>query len=100
MPDFVNARALEARNPCVSLGPMNDIKPVTSDDMLMEQVEQALRMTPEQRVKTGSELFVSWCHMARGGVRGNFPGATEDEIEARLRQRLVWARELDGRVPA
>lgn len=79
---------------------MHDLKPVTSDDMLMEQVAQALRMTPEERVKTGSELFVSWIWVARGGVRGNFPGASEEEIESRLRQRLVWARELDGRVPA
>ena len=79
---------------------MNDIKRVNSDDMLMEQVEQALRMTPEERVKTGSELFVSWCKIARGGILGNFPGASDAEIESRLRQRLVWARELEGRVPA
>ena len=75
---------------------MNDIKPVTSDDMLMEQVEQARRMTPGQRFLAGAELFDAACRFSLAGIRSNFPGASKAECLERLRQRLVWAEELEG----
>jgi hypothetical protein len=33
---------------------MQNIRPFTSDDMFMKQVDQALRMTPEERLRDGS----------------------------------------------
>ena len=39
---------------------MENIRYIDLDDMLMEQVGQALRMTPEERVWAGVELFESW----------------------------------------
>ena len=76
---------------------MNDLKFVDSDDMLMEQAEQALRMTPGQRFRAGAELFDAACRFSLAGIRSNFPGATERECLERLRQRLVWADELEAR---
>jgi hypothetical protein len=75
---------------------MNDIKIVTSDDMLMEQVEQALRMTPRQRFLAGAELFDAACRFSLAGIRSSFPAASDQECRQRLRQRLVWAEELEG----
>jgi len=80
--------------------PMENIRHIDSDDMLMEQVEQALRMTPEERVWAGVELFESWCMLARGGILGNFPGADDAIILEKMKDRLAIARMLDGRVPA
>jgi hypothetical protein len=79
---------------------METIRRIDSDDMLMEQVEQALRMTPEERVWAGVELFESWCFLARGGILGNFPGADDLTIVEKMEDRLAIARMLDGRVPA
>jgi len=78
---------------------MNELCPITPDGRLIKMVEQALRMTPEERVRAGSELFESWCHLARAGIRGNFPEAGETEIQRQLRNRLRIARQLDRRVP-
>ena len=75
---------------------MNDIKTLSSDDMFIEQVEQALRMTPAQRFHAGAELFDAACRFSLAGIRSNFPGASQEECLERLRQRLVWAEELEG----
>lgn len=79
---------------------MENIRHIDSDDMLMEQVEQALRMTPEERVWAGVELFESWRLLARAGITGSFPNADEALIQQKLEERLAIARMLDGRVPA
>jgi hypothetical protein len=79
---------------------MDDLKSVTSDEMLMEQVEQALRMTPEERFRAGGQLFDATCRFSLAGIRSNFPLATEAEIQSRLQNRLEIARMIDGRVPA
>ena len=75
---------------------MHAIKPITSDDMFIEQVEQALRMTPAQRFRAGAELFDAACRFSLAGIRSNFPGASREECLERLRQRLAWAEELEG----
>lgn len=77
---------------------MESIRRIDSDDMLMEQVEQALRMTPEERFRAGGELFDAGCRFALAGIRGSFPGASEEECLSRLRQRLAWADELSPAV--
>jgi hypothetical protein len=73
---------------------MEPMRMIDSDDMLLEQVEQALAMTPEERFRAGGELFDAGCRFALMGIRSNFPGAGEAECLERLRQRLAWADEL------
>lgn len=73
---------------------MKDIKRVNSDDMLMEQVEQARRMTPEQKFRAGGQLFDAGCQFALAGIRGSFPGASEEECLARLKRRFALADKL------
>ena len=77
---------------------MENIRRIDSDDMLMEQVEQAQRMTPEERFRAGAELFDAGCRFALAGIRGTFPAATEEECLARLKQRFAWADELSPAV--
>ena len=74
---------------------METIRRIDSDDMLMEQVEQALRMTPEERFRAGGELFDAGCRFALAGIRGSFPDASEEECMERLRQRFAWVEELE-----
>ena len=73
---------------------MNDLKFVDSDDMLMEQVEQARRMTPEQKFRAGGQLFDAACRFALAGIRGSFPGASEEECLARLKRRFALVDEI------
>lgn len=73
---------------------MNDIKLVTSDDMLMEQVEQARRMTPEQKFRAGGELFDAACRFALAGIRGSFPHASDEECLIRLKRRFALVDEM------
>jgi hypothetical protein len=75
---------------------MDDLKPVTSDDMLMAQVEQALRMTPEERFRAGGQLFDATCRFSLAGIRSNFPMASDSECVERLRQRLSWSESLES----
>ncbi len=77
---------------------MENIRMVDSDDMLLEQVEQALAMTPEERFRAGGVLFDAGCRFALIGIRGNFPNASDEECLERLRQRLAWADELHAPV--
>lgn len=76
------------------IGSMENMRMIDSDDMLLEQVEQALAMTPEERFRAGGELFDAGCRFALMGIRSTFPQATEEECQKRLRQRLEWADEL------
>ncbi len=73
---------------------METMRMIDSDDMLLEQVEQALAMTPEERFRAGGELFDAGCRFALMGIRSNFPDASDEECLERLRQRLAWADEL------
>ena len=57
---------------------MEPMRVIDSDDMPMEQVEQAL----------------AGCRFALMGIRINFPSASEEECLERLRQRLAWSDEL------
>lgn len=77
---------------------METVRMMDSDDMLLEQVEQALSMTMEQRFRAGGELFDAGCRFALMGIRSNFPLASEAECLERLRQRLAWADELHDAV--
>jgi hypothetical protein len=77
---------------------METMRMIDSDDMLLEQVEQALSMTPEERFRAGGELFDAGCRFALIGIRSNFPEASDEECLKRLKQSLAWADELHAPV--
>ena len=58
------------------------------------QIERYRRMTGEQRLEIALRLHELSCEVAREGIRAQFPGETEAEVERRLRERIRLTYEL------
>jgi len=58
------------------------------------QIEGYRRMTGEQRLEIALRLHELSCNVAREGIRAQFPGAHEDEVERRLRERIRLSYDL------
>lgn len=70
------------------------------DDLFVEEVLRARKMTPEQKLGAGYELFVPGCEIARAGIRAQFPGSTDEEVEQYLLRRFAIERQLENvRIP-
>ena len=54
-----------------------------------EDIEQARRMTPAQRLLAGAELFDFACAATKAGIRAQHPGADEATVLRILRQRVA-----------
>lgn len=57
-----------------------------------DEVEDARRMAPEDKLRAGAELFDYACAITLAGIRSQNPGLDEAGAEAVLRERLAWAR--------
>jgi len=66
---------------------------MTPEEALERQIELYRAMTGEERLRIALNLHELSCNMAREGIRRQFPGADEAEVERRLRQRLEAGRE-------
>ena len=64
--------------------------------MLQEQVEQARKMTPEQKFRAGGQLFDASCRFALADIRERLPHASDAECLLRLKRRFEIA---DSRFP-
>jgi Rv0078B-related antitoxin len=64
-------------------------------EMYLEEIERARRMTPEQKLRAGAELFDFASKATLAGIRQQNPDASEEEVRQILRQRLDWARERE-----
>jgi hypothetical protein len=56
------------------------------------QIGRYREMTREQRVGTALRLHDLACEVARMGIRRQHPDASEEQVEALLRERLALAR--------
>ncbi|MBI1903441.1 MAG: hypothetical protein HYS13_20250 [Planctomycetia bacterium] len=65
---------------------------MSPDDAVQLQIEIYRRMTGEERLKIGTELFDLSCDVARDGIHHQFPEADAAEVERRLRERLGLPR--------
>ena len=65
---------------------------MTPEAALQLQIQCYRKMTGEQRLETALDLHALSCDVAREGIRWQFPEATNDEIERRLRFRLEAGR--------
>ena len=61
-----------------------------------EDIEQARRMTPEQRMLAGAELFDYACRITMSGIRAQNPGADDATVLRILRERIAGA-EIEAR---
>jgi hypothetical protein len=65
------------------------------DDLYRERVLRARRMSPEEKFLAGPRLFDMACRIARDGIRDQNPGATNEQVEEILLQRLALRRRLE-----
>lgn len=53
-----------------------------------EDVEDALRMTDEQKLRAGAELFEYACSITLAGIRCDHPDWSDDQALEELRRRV------------
>jgi hypothetical protein len=59
------------------------------DQLDREDIEQARRMTPSQKLRAGAELFDDACRWTLAGIRRDFPGISDADAMAELRRRVA-----------
>ena len=59
------------------------------DALYRDKVDAARRMSPEQKLASGAELFEFVCEIARAGIRNQHPGITETQVREHLCRRLA-----------
>jgi hypothetical protein len=64
------------------------------EEALAAQIEAYRKMSGEQRLEIGLRLHELSCNVAREGIRAQFPGASTEEVERRLKDRIRLAYEL------
>jgi hypothetical protein len=72
----------------------SDFQPL-ADALYWERVERARRLTPEQRLMAGPELFDYACTITLSALREQMPGAGEAEVLEAPRRRLAVKRKLE-----
>ncbi|HEY2625899.1 MAG TPA: hypothetical protein VGI41_03995 [Candidatus Udaeobacter sp.] len=58
------------------------------------QIEKYRAMRGEERLKLALDLHELSCEIARDGIRHQYPKASPDEVERRLRERIALAHSL------
>jgi hypothetical protein len=66
---------------------------MTAEAALQKQIELYRQMTGEQRLQIALGLHELSCEITRAGIRDQFPNATPDQIEQKLRERIALARD-------
>ena len=67
---------------------------MTPEAALEAQIEKYRKMTGEERLALALRLHEFSCDVAREGIRAQCPGATNEEVEQRLKDRIRLAYEL------
>ena len=67
---------------------------MSPDAALDKQIELYRTMTGEQRLAIALRLHELACNVTREGIRAQFPGVDETEVERRLRERIRLSYEL------
>ena len=65
-----------------------------AETALARQLDAYRRMTGEERLAIALRLHELACEVSREGIRHQHPGASADEVERLLHERLKLAREL------
>lgn len=64
-------------------------------ELRREEIRWARRLTPEQRLSMGGELFDEVCERMRIGIRNQFPDATGQRVKEILFERFEIIRRLE-----
>jgi hypothetical protein len=65
------------------------------DELLLDKVRQAQRMSFEDKFLAGPRLFEFACRVMRDGIRMQHPTADDAEVERLLCERLAIQRRLE-----
>lgn len=65
---------------------------MTPQDALDKQIEIYRRMTGAERLAIALRLHELACNVTREGIRHQFPGADDAEVERRLAERIRLSR--------
>lgn len=65
------------------------------DAIYRERVLRARATPPEEKLADGPRLFDRACRIMKDGIRMQFPGADEEEVERILRHRLAIVEKLE-----
>ncbi len=66
-----------------------------SEELYRERVEAARKMSPEEKLLAGEELFEYACAITLAGIQNQFPNANEQECRDILRQRLKLRKRME-----
>jgi hypothetical protein len=62
-----------------------------------EDLEQARRMTPSQKLRAGGDLFDDACRWTLAGIRNQHPEFTPEQVMDELRRRVDAADAAEDR---
>lgn len=65
------------------------------DELYREELREARELSPAEKVLAGQQLFESACRVTLIGIRNQHPGASEEQCQKILRQRLDLQRRLE-----
>lgn len=87
------------RRDCAMMQPVrarsSHIRVMNIDDLRREEIDDARRMTPQQKLEAGGELFDYACLATKAGIRMQHPHASETEILQLLRERVELGERLE-----
>ena len=66
-----------------------------ADDIYRRKVLRARQLSVGERIDTAIELFEGAVGLMKDGIRAQFPGFTEDEVDATVKKRLNRIRQID-----
>lgn len=67
---------------------MDEDIPALADSIYREKVLRARSIPASKKMGWGAELFLESCARMRSGIRAQFPGSSESEVQQVLRERL------------
>jgi hypothetical protein len=65
------------------------------DQLYREEVEDARKMSGEEKLLAGQQLFEYACEITLAGIRHQNPGISEEQCRVILRERLAWRRRME-----
>jgi hypothetical protein len=84
--------------PDKTVGPYTPPSPTQEliDELYRTELLEARAMSPQAKMLAGQQLFEAACRITLAGIKGQFPGASQDECLEILRRRLELQRRLEA----
>jgi hypothetical protein len=63
-----------------------------------EDIEQARRTSPSQKLRAGGDLFDNACRWMLAGIRKEFPNISDEDAMRELRRRIALSEAMENRL--